>query len=278
MIPAHNEAAAIVATLDALHAGDDPPLDEVVVVVNGTTDETARQARESDHRVTVIELATASKCAALRAGDAALVAGGAPFPRLYLDGDVRLGTGAVARLQAAVSTGGLLAAAPTPRYDVQGCGMVVRSHYRFMAALQAGSRAIAGTGAMMVSAAGRSRFGEWPDVVADDYFLDGQFSDDERARLPDVEVVIRLPRTLRSCVRRRARIHQGNQAVLADGLRRHGRRAYRPSTVSVIRSQPRLVLDLPAHVAVTVAAKALAAWQRRRGTAGGFYRDPSSRS
>ena len=59
---------------------------DVVVVCNGCTDQTAELARSCGYQVRVVELASASKPAALRIGDAAALA----FPRLYLDADVIL--------------------------------------------------------------------------------------------------------------------------------------------------------------------------------------------
>ena len=139
--------------------------------------------------------------------------------------------------------------------------------------------AIYGAGTMLVSAEGRARFGEWPDVIADDYFLDGLFAAGEKRRVTDVEVTVQLPRRFWTCVSRKARVHQGKRDVLAAGLRVHpeDRSGAGSSLLGVVRSRPVLALDLPAHVTVTVAARALGAWRRRRRTAHTFYRDVSSR-
>ena len=46
------------------------------------------------------------------------------------------------------------------------------------------SNTLTGTGAIMVSAAVRNRFGDWPLVIADDKFLDGQVDATAKRRVP----------------------------------------------------------------------------------------------
>jgi glycosyltransferase involved in cell wall biosynthesis len=273
VIPAHNEQRTIARLLDALRplAGDA----DVAVVCNGCTDATADVARRAAPWVTVVEIEHRSKPAALRAGDQVVPT----TPRLYLDADVVLTAADVHRLVAALSQPAVQAVAPTPRYDTEGASALVRSHYRIWTALESARTAISGTGAILVSATGRSRFGEWPDVIADDYFVDGLFAPGEKRRMPDVEVVVTLPRRFASCISRRARVHQGNRDVLAAGLRRAdaqpGDRTVR--LLGLMRERPALVADLPAHLAVVVSTRLLSAWRRRRGAAHTFFRDDSSR-
>src|SRR3954470_20527395 len=86
LIPAHNESAVIARCLHNLFQGIDADDLEVVVVCNGCQDDTAAVARTCGHPLEVIDLAVASKTAALRAGDRLL----RTFPRLYVDADVVL--------------------------------------------------------------------------------------------------------------------------------------------------------------------------------------------
>ena len=247
-----------------------------MVVCNGCTDDTAAVAAAAAPWARVLEPDAASKPAALRAGDAAV----SPATRLYLDADVVVGGDGVRRLLGVLADDGLAAVAPTPRYEFAGASWIVRSHYRVWTALNTPVNAIYGAGTMLVSAEGRARFGEWPDVIADDYFLDGLFAAGEKRRVADVEVTVQLPRRFWTCVSRKARVHQGKRDVLAAGLRVHpeDRSGAGSSLLGVVRSRPVLALDLPAHITVTVAARVLGAWRRRRRTSHTFYRDVSSRS
>ena len=273
VIPAHNEERTIGRLLDGL--ADLATDADVVIVCNGCTDGTAEVARQMAPWARVIELDPSSKPAALRAGDRAL---GSRL-RLYLDADVVLSASGVRRLAAALTAPGVLAAAPTPSYDMSGAGRVVASHYRVWTALQEHSEAIAGTGAMMISEAGRARFEEWPDVIADDFYLDGLFQPEEKRRLRDVRVLVTLPRTFRGCVSRRARVHQGNRDVLVAGLRspRLAADRARSRLVSLLRARPALIVHVPGHLAVAVATRLLSAWRRWRGSESSFFRDISTR-
>jgi glycosyltransferase involved in cell wall biosynthesis len=272
VIPAHNEERTIGRLLAALEnlRGEA----EVVVVCNGCTDTTSAVVTEKAPWVKVVELAEGSKPAALRIGDRTVTA----IPRLYLDADVILTAAAVRRLAAALADGNLLAVAPTPHYDVDGANLVVRSHYRIWTALYTSIDAVYGTGAIMVSEAGRARFGDWPDVIADDYFIDGLFAADEKRRLPNVEVTVALPRRFVDCVSRKARVHQGKRDILREGLRQTGvPGGQRPSLLGLLRDQPSLTVDVPAHVLVTLSGRTLSAWRRWRGTAQTFHRDLTTR-
>src|SRR5690606_16894893 len=159
VIAAHNEAAVIEQTLRTLMAGSPVPLD-ITVVANGCTDDTARVAR-SVPGVRVIELPTASKAAALNAGDAAAVG----FPRLYLDADVRLSGADLGALLAALETHP--AAVPGRELVLTGRPLLVRAYYAISARLPAFRGALYGRGVIALSEAGRARFDRFPDLFAD---------------------------------------------------------------------------------------------------------------
>lgn len=270
VIPAHDEAAAIGGLLAALS-----PLAleaEVVVVCNGCADDTAARARAAAPWARVVEVAEASKPAALDAGDA--VAGS--FPRAYIDADVEIDAPAVRALFAAVD-GGLAAVAATPFHDLSNSSRLVRSHYAIWRRMAASTAPISGTGAMAVSAHGRARFGSWPALIGDDYFLDGQFQPAEKGRVPGAVVVRAAPHGARDCVSRRARAHQGNLDVRGNGLRPAHTGGGLAGALTVVGSRPALAVHLPAHALVAVATRLLAGWRRRRGTAQSWYRDRSRR-
>jgi hypothetical protein len=177
------------------------------------------------------------------------------------------------RLVDALSAGPFLAVAPTPRYRFTGSRWPVIGHYRIWTALQASSTAVSGTGAIVMSVHGRRRFAEWPDVIGDDYFANGLFAEDERARVHEVEVVVDLPTRLRDCLSRRARVHQGNRDVERAGLRRIGARGGRGrSLLELVRSRPGFAVDVPAYVIVTVGSRLVGVARRLRGSQQHFHR------
>lgn len=204
VIPAHDEAAAIRRCLDGLLAGFQPGELDVLVVCNGCSDETAALARSSGHPVRVIELSAASKPAALRVGDLAASA----FPRLYLDADVLL-PGSAARLVLERLRSGALAVRPPVRYETSGASGPVRSYYRARSQVPAVLGSLWGAGVYGLSAAGRSRFGSFPDVVADDLWVDRLFSAEEVEIVDSAPVVVRVPRRSRDLVRVLGRTYRG---------------------------------------------------------------------
>ncbi|MGF1663440.1 MAG: glycosyltransferase, partial [Kineosporiaceae bacterium] len=106
VIAAHDEAAVVGRTLDALLTGAVPGEFDVTVVANGCTDDTAAVAAARPG-VRVLDRPEPGKVGALNAGDA--VASG--FPRLYLDADIALTAADVRTLAAAVRPAGAALAA-----------------------------------------------------------------------------------------------------------------------------------------------------------------------
>lgn len=115
IVPAHNEAAVIGQTLQGLlrQVGEG---DEVIVVCNGCSDDTAGVARRFEPRVTVLETDVPSKTNALNLGDRRARS----FPRVYLDADVVLGDGALAEIVRVLESGRWLAVSPDPVMNLEG--------------------------------------------------------------------------------------------------------------------------------------------------------------
>ncbi|MFK3984935.1 glycosyltransferase family 2 protein [Micromonospora sp. NPDC050397] len=274
VIAAHNEAAVLPGCLHRLLDGAGPDEFEVLVVANGCTDDTAEVAR-SVPGVRVLELAEASKSAALNAGDDAATR----FPRIYLDADINLSATGARTLAAAVvgsppgPAGGLLAAAPGRRLDTTGRPLPVRAYYAINSRLPAFRDALFGRGAIVLSAAGRARFDRFPDQIADDLFLDSLFEIGEKREVGQVTTVIATPRLTRDLLRRLGRVRTGNTAMRATDTR--VRRARRASwLVDVVLPRPWL---LPAGIcyAVLTIAAGISARRNRQQTWG---RDESSRT
>ncbi len=195
VIPAHNEAAVIERCLDALFTGIGSGQLDVVVACNGCSDNTAVLARSSGHPIRTLELPTPSKAAALRAADEAALT----LPRLYVDADVVLhGSSALAvveRLRA-----GAIAARPPIRYDSSRSSPSVRSYYRARSRMPSVLRSLWGAGVYGLSAEGRGRFDVFPDVVADDLWIDRVFTPDEVEIVDCAPVVVNVPHRPRDLV------------------------------------------------------------------------------
>ena len=266
VIPAHDEKVSLPALLAAL--ADEGF--EVVVVPNGCTDGTAAEARRAVPAVTVVEIPEASKAAALRAGDGVAH----HFPRFYLDADVTVSAEGLRRLADALRTPGVLAVAPTVVFDTSAASWPVRSFYRALAALPAVSGSLAGTGCMGLSRDGRARFDDWPQVLADDYYLDGLFGSDEKLRVPGVTSRVRTPRRLADLVRRRTRVAFGNRQVERLGLRAAGR-AGGAGVLAAARRHPARIAVLVVFALVGLVVRARVAAATWGGREVGWNRDDS---
>lgn len=264
VIPAHNEAAVLDRCLDRI-AG---PGVQVIVVPNGCTDDTAAIARRRGD-VHVIELAEGSKTAALNAGDRHATG----FPRIYVDGDVTLSPGAVHRIADALRRTGAPVAIPRRELDLTGRPLAVRAYYAIHNRLPAVRTGLFGRGVIALSATGRSRFGEFPSVMADDLFLDSLFGPDERVVVDEAAAEVATPRRTADLLRRLRRVRSGNAALRATAA--GTRKADRWSWLrDVVLRDPRLVPAGAIYFGLTV----LAAIQARRTPSTTWERDESSRA
>jgi len=277
IIPAHNEARVIRRCLEALFTGLGEHRLEVIVVCNGCDDDTAAQARAAGHDVLVLEIEAASKTAALRLGDATATV----FPRLYLDGDVAL-PGASAVAVARRLAAGAIAARPPIRYDSSRSSGPVRSYYRARAEMPAVMRSLWGAGIYGLSAAGRARFDSFPDLVADDLWLDRQFEADEIEIVDCAPVIVAVPRASRDLIHMLRRTYRGKAEH--SPARGHDERARSVTNGAVrdlralARSGPRAARDAVTYAAFAAGARlAMAAAGAARPGGVSWERDDSSR-
>ncbi|MDQ0371976.1 glycosyltransferase [Cellulomonas humilata] len=224
IIAAYNEAAVIGRNLDRLLAGTAPGELEVVVVANGCVDETVAVASARDVRV--LDLPAPGKAAALNAGDAVATSN----PRIYLDADIATTAATVRVLVDALTQPGAegaptpLVAVPDRHLVLTGRPLAVRCYFAIQSRLPAARRGLYGRGMIALSAAGRARFEQFPDVLADDLFLDSLFSATERVVLTSVTTEVETPRRTRDLVARLTRVRRGNVAL------RKGRAGVRASS------------------------------------------------
>jgi glycosyltransferase involved in cell wall biosynthesis len=230
LIPACNESGQIGACLAYLLASDPPRLGgapagvEVIVMANGCTDTTADEARATapdlaarGWRLVVLDLPEGGKTRALNAGDRA--ASGAI--RIYLDADVHVSPGLVAGLAAALDRPEAAHAGGEPRVR-PGASRVTRAYGRFWMRLPFITEGVPGNAVFAVNAAGRARWGAFPDVVADDSFVRLHFAPHERHRVA-ASYDFPLAEGFRRLVPVRRRQDRGHADLLArfPALRRH---------------------------------------------------------
>jgi hypothetical protein len=277
LIPAHNESAVVGRCLHNLFQGIDAADLEVLVVCNGCHDDTAAVARASGHPAQVIELAVASKPAALRAGDRLL----RTFPRLYLDADVVLPGPAARRVLEHLARDGSVAARPPFRYETAHASAIVRRYYRARSQVPAVMGSIWGAGVYGLSAAGRARFGDYPDVVADDLFVHQHFGQDEIDIVGDEPVVVMAPAHFRDLLKVMRRAYRGatETQMATEGSARQAA-GTRSTTRATLRDVLRLcrsrkgTVDAATYAFVAISARAYIALGRSTR----WERDESSRT
>lgn len=275
VVPAHNEAPVIGRLLRGLLADARPGELEIVVVPNGCTDDTERVAESFGDPVQVVPLAEAGKYAALRAGDNR--AGGTEV--VYLDADVELATGDLRRLAAALREPGILAAAPERVVATGRSSWPVRWYYDIWQELPGVREGLYGRGVIAVSAAGRKRLHDLPDVMGDDLAASVAFAPDERRVVPDARVVVHAPRTVSDLLRRRVRsvtaTSQLQQAMPGAG---ESARTSRADLLGIVRRHPAAAPKMAVFLAVTAVTR----WRARRPIRSGDFttwlRDESSRA
>ncbi len=247
IIPAHNEAAVIGRCLDILFAGIEPSALDVIVACNGCHDQTAAIARASGHPVRVLELTTASKAAALRAGDEVA----RTLPRLYLDADVLL-RGPAARRVAERLRDGAIAARPPIVYSAEASSPAVRRYFRARSRMPSLLGHLWGAGVYGLSASGRARFDSFPDVMADDLWIDLLFEPAEVEIVDCEPVMVTVPRSGRDLVKVLRRTYRGKDE---NGLGAVGSNRDRETTQTTLSDLRRLALSGP-HGAVDAATYA----------------------
>lgn len=206
IIPAYNEAETIARTLRALLRGVDPQAVDIIVACNGCTDATVAVATAVDPRIRVLDLPAPGKAGALRAAEKSTTV----MPRIYLDADTELEGGGALDVLCALRAGAM-AARPPAHFDLQECSWAVRRFWRLRQRLGNVNRDLCGAGVYGLSRAARARFGEFPDITADDLFAARIVSENETVIVETSPAIVRPPRTLRSHVAVLRRVYRGNR-------------------------------------------------------------------
>lgn len=271
IIAAHDEEAVIGRCLAALRRCGTAA--EIIVSANGCSDATAALAKSMG--ATVVERTEPGKAGALNAAEEVATT----FPRVYLDADIMVPPGGIAALVDALDeTRGILATMPRRRVNVQGRPWGVRAYFRIHQQLPVFRTGLFGRGLIVVSETGRRRFDEFPDMVADDLFLDSRFAADEKLEVPEVAAVVEAPWTTGDLLDRLTRVRRGNTQMrralssndASGGIRASDRWSW---LRDVALRDPRLAPSAVAYAAITV----LAGLRARRTTGASWGRDDSTR-
>lgn len=263
LVPAHDEAAVIGRCLRVLLADACPGEFDVLVVDNGSSDDTAARAchagRELGHTVRTIALPTPGKAAALRAGFAQVL----HWPVIVLDADCELPTTTARSLIVALDTGAPAVASARLTVVTAASAPLVRRFYRAWTALPYVREGLVGSGVFALNEAGYARLGPFPAVTNDDGWVRRSFAPDERVLVHE-PFLAHAARTTRALVSRRARIVNGNRELTAE-LGADPDRPRAGGLVAAVRWGRVRLVDALAFLVVTAASRWVAAVRRLRG-------------
>jgi glycosyltransferase involved in cell wall biosynthesis len=227
VIPVHNEAEHLGPLLESLQAASRTCPLRIVVVCNGCTDGSERIATAFDG-VTVLVTDVAAKHAALNMGDEAA---DDVFPRLYVDGDIRIDPASVRALVAALDGTGPRAVGPTTRYDLTASPWLVRAFVRTQERLPFNEfwqvSHLPGRGAYGTNRAGRARFERFPAIGSDDGFFDLLFDDAERTIVAGSVVELPCPTSTGELLRNQSRVIDGYREFVQWATTHHPDRRLR---------------------------------------------------
>lgn len=263
IVPAHNEAALLPRCLRSLLEQKFEGVMRLIVVDNGSQDGTAEIAAawaarlaDAGHEAVVLKLERGNKSEALNAGDA--LAAGKCY--IYLDADVELSAGCVRAVLEAMDEPGVQMCAPR-LVVARSKAWVTRRYARVWTNLPWVSDDAIGGGFYAVTPEGRRRWGRFPDVLAEDTFVQAQFRKCERRIAKSAHFVIRLPDGWSDLLRIRTRWLSGVRQLRPDVGGEWGRSAFPlGGRIKAILRRPGLWPDLPLYALVNLCAR----WRARR--------------
>lgn len=252
IIPAHQESETISECLSAIISQtllQNPSVQaEVVVLANACADDTVEKARSLEGAartrglaLTVIDDPVGGKSRALNRADG--IARGSV--RVYLDADVVCAPDLLAELARELDTDAPRFASGTVRIPPSR-SWVSRCYARIWSSLPFVTSDVAGCGLYAVNAAGRRRWGRFPELHSDDKFVRLQFAAHERRRVAP-EYVWSVPDGLARLIRVRRRWCEGN----AELRRLHPE--LRDTRAGTARQYLRLIAGAPVSATVFTA-------------------------
>jgi glycosyltransferase involved in cell wall biosynthesis len=205
IIPACNEEKVIASALYPLIEGVASGALEIIVVCNGCTDNTAGIVASFGEKVKCLETSVSSKTNALNIGDGAARG----FPRIYQDADVVITVEAVKRLAFALQSGRCFAVAPSLQMNTINSSWSVRAYYSIWQQLPYVKEGMIGVGVYALSVEGRSRFEEFPSIIADDRYIRALFKGSERSVVDSCCSVVKAPTNIQGLLKIKTRSRLG---------------------------------------------------------------------
>lgn len=271
VIPAHNESAVITRCLRSVFESTGHLQLDVIVVANGCTDDTVEAVEKFGLGVRLFQLSRGSKALALAKGDSECRF----FPRVYLDADITVSRNALSEIAAELSSGSVEAAAPRVLFELSTSSWIVRRFYGFWKKTAYFRNAPVGSGFYALSEAGRGRFQNFYQGIADDGFVRRVVPAEHRRCLESCHFKVQGPRTVAALIAIKTRARLGDLQL--DAM---------PPAVVLPRTNSRasLVRQLFAdpvggivYCAVRLIAGLRAAKRFREGDVFGWDRDDTSR-
>ena len=259
IIPAHNEEAVIAKSLKALTSSMQPNEMQIIVACNACKDKTAEIARQFSG-VTVLETDIPGKPNALNMADREATC----FPRIYLDADILMSTDTARELSRVLSRGDIHAAAPGLKVNLGGRSWLLKAYYAIWTRLPYCTQGMVGSGVYALSEAGRSRFDDFPELLAEDDFIRLLFSPTERMTLPNHNFVISSPTSFSALLNLRRRWERSNRQIDNNfvGMRENDKRDYFPF-IKELLCKPVLWPALIVYVYAIMSSRLVAAMQLR---------------
>lgn len=258
IIPARDEAEVLPTSLKGLLKQDYSGVMRLIISDNGSSDATVEVARkwaaqfeQAGHEVWVLHLPFGNKPAALNVADVAAE----DLIRVYLDADIELSPNSISEMVAALGPeSGALMCCPQMRI-ASGGGWVTQRWGRAWTRLPWVSEDAIGGGVYAVSAEGRRRWRDYPNIIAEDAFVQVQFRRNERRVLPNCHFLIRLPEGFSDLVKIRTRQLRGNRELAKHASGEWGRAAYPLARrLKFVLTSPTLWPDLPVYLLVNLFA------------------------
>jgi len=263
IIAAYNEESVISKTLQALTSEDESDPYQILVICNGCTDKTHQIIKKNFKNVHCHSITKASKSLAIRYAEA-LKPG---FPRIYLDADIKLkAQDATYLFKLASQQQSAALVVPASKLNTHQSSTLVKSFYRAWYKTSHIKESGYAAGIYLINELGRKRFGEWPELTADDTFARKQFAKHEIHIDDSISVEVRAPKSIWSLIKIKSRSKFGN-LELQSHENINFNKTHQPTKYS-LRQQLRTMkwYDAISYVTINFIALCIAKWQFNRGS------------